>query len=514
MNQLPQASDSFPLSEYIPASLREAQRRFLLLTALFMLIALVALSVAYFWPKQYPSSTTILVTEDNIIRQLMDGRAVPTSVYDRAAIAREVMFSRRVMDEILELGGWLDDSPGPAERESRARLIEHRTTVGAPRDNLIQIIYRDETPQRAREITERFARAFMAESAAAKRRESREAYEFIAEQVNQYHGLLIEAETRLKVFREANEDARPGSGDEVHARVAELRKDIEELRIERQGLLSRQRNLEQQVAGIDTETGRQTYQSQLRQRIAMTQDELDALLLDLTPRHPDVVRTRHHIEELRNELLASGSRGGIPIDGADFQPGALHQDISRDLAGVRTGIAGIDSRIIATRRLLEQELARGRRVADSDLQHAELIRDHSVNQTIYEDLLNRLENARLSMRLDEMGRGLTFSIHEPATEAGRPSGPRFLHLAAGGFMAAMAMPLGLLLLFVRLDPRVRSPEGIERVVGLPVLGAVPRYWAVPERRRLRTRIVMALVLVMITLAAYGIAGWLRITVNA
>src|SRR5699024_3702516 len=124
------------------------------------------------------------------------------------------------------------------------------------------------------------------------------------------------------------------------------------------------------------------------------------------------------------------------------------------------------------------------------------------NKTIYEDLLNRLENARLSMRLDEMGRGLTFSIHEPAVEAARPSGPRFLHMAAGGLMAAIAMPLGLLLLLVRVDPRLRSPEAIERTTQLPLLGTVPRYLTPRERQRLKTRVVVAVLLVTITLTAY------------
>lgn len=513
MNQLPNVAEPMPLSEYVPASLREGQRHFLLLVLAFSLIALIALAIAVTWPKQYRTSTSILVSEDNIIRQLMDGRAVPTSVYDRAAIAQEVIFSQKVMDEILAVGGWLDESPSHAERERLIQELKSRTVVGAPRENLIRIDYWDRDPARAKLVAERFAALFMAESAQAKKQESQGAYEFIARQVEQYRAMLVDAEERLKAFREASEDALPGSGDAVDERVAGLRVEIQQFRIERDELRSRQASLERQLAGLDPDSGIQSYQAQLRQRISSVQDELDTLLLDLQPRHPDVVRARHQIEDLKTELLATDGRTREPVDGSGFGQSAMQTEMNLDLLETRSAIAGISARIDATERLLKEEISLGRQVAQSDLEHAELIRDHAVNRDIYEDLLNRLENARLSMRLDELGQGLTFSIHEPAVQPVRPSGQRFMHLAAGGLTAAVAMPLGLLMLLVRLDPRVRSPEAIERVTQLPLLGAVPRYWTPRERRRLKARVAVAIALVVITLVAYGIAGWIRISVN-
>ncbi len=514
MNQLPNAAEPLPLSEYLPASLREGQRHFLLLVLAFSGIALLALAVAFTWPKQYRASTSILVSEDNIIRQLMDGRAVPTSVYDRAAIAQEVIFSQKVMDEILAVGGWLGDSPGRAERERLVQELKGRTAVGAPRENLIRIDYWDREPARARLVTQRFAELFMAHSAQAKKLESQGAYDFIARQVEQYRAMLVDAEKRLTAFREASEDARPGSGDAVDARVASLRIELQELRIERDELRSRQASLERQLVGLDPDSGIQPYQAQLRQRISAVQEELDTLLLDLQPRHPDVVRARHQIEDLKTELVASSSPNHEGVDGSGFGQSAMQTEMDLDLLDLRNAVAGIDARIGATERLLSEEIGLGRQVAQSDLEHAELIRDHAVNRDIYEDLLNRLENARLSMRLDELGQGLTFSIHEPAVQPARPSGQRFMHLAAGGLTAAVAMPLGLLLLLVRLDPRIRSPEAIERVTQLPLLGMVPRYWTPRDRRRLRHRVAVAVALVVITLSAYAIAGWIRISVNA
>lgn len=522
MNNLPiDASTPPPLSELIPAGLRESRRRLPLLVVLFTLIAIAGLVTAWTWPKHYHASTTILISEDNIIRQLMDGRAVPTSVYDRAAIAREVMFSRRVMDEVLAAGGWLDDNPDRAERERIAAQIEGRTSVSTPQgrssdrepnDNLITITYWDVEAERALVVTEQLAALFMAESADAKLRESREAYQFIAEQVEGYHARLREAEVQLKAFRDAREYSLPGTGPEVSARIAEMHRDIEQWRVAHMDMLSREAKLSAQLSGLDTETALDNYQGQLRARIAAAQQSLDEKLLDLTPRHPDVVRLRGQIDDLRAELDSAGERvrAGAPVP--EFNP--LQGELSSALASVRQEIAGQVARIRAAEAMLESEIDRARRVAVSDLELAELSRNHSVNQTIYEDLVGRLENARLSMRLDELGRGLTFNIQEPASVPAQPSGLRFAHLAAGSLVAATAAPLALLMLFVRIDPRVRSPRAIERMTQLPVIATIPTYHTRRERRRFNLKIRAAGFLVLAVLIAYGVAGWLRVVGGA
>ena len=514
MNQLPDSPQSLPLTELIPASLREMQRRLVWMVALFVVIALVTLGIAYSWPKQYYASTTILVSEDNIIRQLMDGRAVATSVYDRAAIAREVVFSRKVMDQVLEAGGWLAPETEQAERDRLARSLESRTTIGSRRDNLLFIEYWDTDPARAKTVTNSFAELFMEESSEAKRRESREAYEFIAAQLAQYHSRLIGAEMRLKRFRDDSADARPGSGLEVSARVAELRRDLANWRMQQEELRSRMLSLQGQMGELGTDTQLDSYQNQLRQQIARLQNELDSQMLDLTPRHPDVVRSRHRIEALKEELTSSADRirRGEEVSRTLHSP--LHQELGSALAGVRREIAGLEARIRAGETLLAEERQRGRRVADSDMELAELSRDHEVNESIYADLLNRLENARLSMHMDETGHGLTFNLHEPAIEPARPSGLRFLHIASGGLMAAVAMPLGLVLLLVRIDPRVRSAQALERAADLPLLAAMPRYWTDRDRRQWWVQIRWVVLAVSLIILAYVGAGWWRLTMGA
>ncbi len=502
--------DRQPLSETLPAMARDGRRRVLPLALLFCIVAVVALVVGLSWPKKYFAATTILIAEDNIIQQLMEGVAVPTSVTDRAMIAREVVFSRKVMDQVMTAGGWLDDAPSPAERDRIAEEIESRTLIGSPRENLIRIQYWDTVPERAHLVTEHFAELFMTESREAKLRESRDAYQFIADQVVEYQTKLVGAEQSLQTFREENHHARPGTATDVMTRISELRRSIEAGRMQLMDLESRAGSLSYQLGSESATLGVATRTTQYQERIASLQDELDRLRLNYTDEHPDVVRVRHQIADLHGEIERQQRSPAASADDARrIQINPFHLELKSQLASVQRDIAGVRTRVAASEKLLEQELERAHRVASTETDLNELTRDYEVNRDIYQDLLRRRENARLSMMLDEQGRGLTFGVQEPAMVPARPSGIRFVHFAVGGLVAAAAMPLGLLFLLVRFDPRVRSASELERTTGLPVVVTVPTYFNDADQQRRSAQLRTALAIVAITLAGYGAAGLIR-----
>ena len=259
------ASDAVPVSELAPLLVREARRHNLLLALVFSVIALFALLFGLFvLERSYESSATILAQQSDIIQPLLEGRAVATGVVDHAGIARQVIFGRRVMSEILEVGGWMAATPSPIEQDRLMESIRGRTQVSAPRPNLILIGYRDNDPTRAFRVADAFARLFIEESREAKQRESRDAYEFIDSQVRDYHAKLTEAEQSLLQYRSRNVDAHPGSEADVNARINALRTQVEQARM---GLLeqqSRAQSLEAQLAGESEVTAVATRESLYR----------------------------------------------------------------------------------------------------------------------------------------------------------------------------------------------------------------------------------------------------------
>ncbi len=490
----------------------EARRRRFALVLLFAAIAALGLLLGTFWPKKYSSATSILVQESNIIKPLMEGRAVATANADHASIAREVIFSRKIMDDILAAGGWMKSKPGAVEQERIIEGIKDRTTLSNLRENLIRIEYSDSNADRAFLVTKRLADLFIQESLAAKERESREAYEFISNQVNDYRQKLTDAEDKLKVYRAKNVDASPGSETDTKTRISELRSQIEAARMEAMEQRSKEHALVEQLSSESAISAVETREMQYRSRLAELQGELDKLLLTYTDRHPDVVRVRHQMQDLQDQVKGAQAQqqlakaAGTPAardEAVTINP--LYQELRSKQAEVRRNAAAAQSRMSVSESLLQSELDRSRRIADSANVLSELTRDYEVNRDIYQDLLKRRENARVSMNLDADHRGLTFNIQEPAQLPLRPLGFRFLHFGMAGIGLGIALPLALLFGLVQWDPRLRSANQLEQFTGVPVLASVPTYANARDRRATRVRDVVLVLLLVAVVAAYAIA---------
>ncbi len=512
--------ESAQILRQLPLLAKEARRHAVSLAVGFAVVALVGLVLGLAWPRKYVASTTIFVNEENIIKPLMEGRAATTSVVDRARIASEVVFSRRILSAVLQEGGWLNDKVTPLEEERMAEQVRARTTVASAGPNLIEISYNDKDPERTFKVARKFAELFIQESLDAKERESREAYEFIAARVDEYHRKLTDAEDRLKAFRAENQEARPGTEADVNARVAQLRGRIEQARTELAELAMRERALASQISGEAEVTDAQTRESQYRTRLAELQADLDRLLLSYTDEYPDVIRVRHQIEDLRAELSEEMARrarrreAGTTANEAEAEAVAanpVYQALRGDLNKVRSDMAALQARVSENEALLGDELERGRRVADSEATLAELTRDYEVNRDIYQDLLKRRENARVSMNLDAEHRGLTLRIQEPAALPLQPSGLRFLHFAAGGLGLGFLLPLGVLFALIRFDPRVRAAATLVGELTVPLLGVIPEYLTRAEQRRGLARLALAASICLAVLLTYAVVGWMRYT---
>lgn len=492
--------------QLLPVVVKEARRRQVLLAALFAGIALTALVWGLRAPKSYTSSTTLLVEETNIIEPLLKGRAVPTTVVDRAGIAREVAFSRTVMNDILRTGGWMASNPDALQQARLIDQITGRTVITNPRQNLklIQISYTDSDPERAQRVTKRFAELIIHESLRTKERESRAAFQFIDSQVGDYHRKLNDAEDKLAKYRKAHPEVLLGDQEDVTQRISELRREIDKSMMDQAEQQSAAGAWQSHVSREQSISVAQARTGPIQNRLAELQAERVRLTGSYTDRHPDVVRVQSQIRDLQAQL----QRGGSSVAGAAvFNPGS-GGDRGR-LTEARSRSIGSASRIATGNSLLSQELARLNRVAALGSELANLTRNYEVNRTLYADLLERRENARLSMNLDARRGGLNFRVQEPAAVPLQSNSMSLSQVAMGGLVLAVAAPLLLLISWLRFDPRVRTSAQIEHQAGLPVLGSIPPRATGRQQARGRQRMALAAALLLAVPLAYALVLTLR-----
>lgn len=498
----PQANPNSLLSQ-IPALRQELRRRSVMLATLFATVALLVLLIGAIIPKRYASSTTILVEESNIIAPLMEGRAVPTGIADRAAITREVASSRKVLRDVLQAGGWMASNPTPLQQDRLMDEISSRIEITNPADKLIQIEYRDSSPQRAYDVTRRLADLVISESLAAKERESRAAYDFIDQQVQQYHAKLTDAEGKLEAYRTSNPDARLGVSADVNSRIGELRRTVEAERLNLIDQRSEENALRSQLSGEAKISAVESPSTAMQAQLMDLMAQRRKLLLTYTEQYPDVVQLTQQIGDLQQMIdrADDAQRQGTSTPGrinASAELNPLYAELRSKLSDAERESAATSAKIASAQAMLNGELARAANIGAAEGALAELTRDYEVNQDLYQDLLKRRENARVSMNLDHDHQGLTFRIQEPAAMPLRPQGLRLLYIAAIGLLLACLLPLLVLFGIVRLDPRPRSPQQVEAMAGLPVIAVIPRYQTAAMRNASqRARLKAALLLLSV-----------------
>ncbi|MET0807535.1 MAG: hypothetical protein ABWX93_02130, partial [Pseudoxanthomonas sp.] len=345
-------------NEIVPILLNEGRRHTLVLVTIFAGIALLTLFAGLFLlPKNYTASTTILAQESDIIQPLLEGRAVATGVTDRAGIARQVIYSRKVLEDALRTGGWLEDNPTPLQRDRLLDELKERITIRASRPDLVEITYRDSDAQRTYKVTERLGAMFIKESLAAKGRESREAYQFIDARVSDYHKKLTDAEDNLQKYRSANADAQPGSATDASTRISALRTQVEQTRMSLLEQRSRESAITSQLSGESAVTAVQTRESLYRGQLLELQSQLDRLLLTYTEQYPDVVRIRHQMADIQQSMRqeeqrrATAPQTASPFDDAQMNP--LYQELRSQQGQARREMAATESRMGIAESLLD-----------------------------------------------------------------------------------------------------------------------------------------------------------------
>lgn len=482
----------------------------------FIAINLALLVVGLLWPKGFTASTTIVVEDKKVIQPLMQGAAVATEVSDRARLAREVIYGRKIMNQILEDSGWMRGNPSLAEQDEIIKKLTKRTTITSVGKDIIRIEYRDDDPERAFKTAQKYADLFISESLGAKAAESQAAFDFIDKQTEEYHDKLIKAEEQLKDFRSANLDASPGGDADISTRLNQLRTRIEQATQDLKEAEVKKNSLEKQLSGEAEVATVLSREGQFRSRIAELQSRLETLRMSYHETYPDIVQIKHQIEDLNQAIVEERARrevakanGKVVIDeGVINNP--LYQQLKQELSQTRTNAEMLSARINEAKRELAQELERGKRVHGGEATLAELTRDYQVNRDIYQDLLRRRENARVSMNLDKEKQGLTIKIQEPATLPRQPSGLRFLHFVIGGLVLGILLPMGALYAMLHLDPRIRLGTVISDKHKLPLLTVVPHLRSPGETLAVRREVAWLSLAINGTLLVVAVTVALRV----
>jgi polysaccharide chain length determinant protein (PEP-CTERM system associated) len=353
-------------------------------------------------------------------------------------------------------------------------------------------------------------KVFISDSSLTKRSESREAYTFIDDQVNTYKTQLQQAEDKLKEFKS---HTIGGSEDSASSRFSQLRTSLAGLNLDLQVALARRDELRQQISRENQYVNRQYKADIYRDQMAKAQTQLDTLRLSYEDTYPDIVSLKQQIEDMRRAITQAESEPASNNNGSSGSANPVYAKLRGDLADAEVNVRTLQLRVESARRQLDDEHSNSKQIAENQAQLAELTRDYNVTKQMYESMLERKEKARLSMVLDIEGQGMNYKIKEPSVYPTHPVGLHFLHFFLAAPLLGVLVPLGLLIAYIQLDPRIRFVDRLQETLppSMQVLGVVPHLATSFERTLIRSQWTHIAVFVVVVILVYVAVAAIRLT---
>ena len=199
--------------------------------------------------------------------------------------------------------------------------------------------------------------------------------------------------------------------------------------------------------------------------IAKLQEQLDELLIDSTEKHPLVKELSEKIklkkEELRRENLQYTEAETLKLE--SDKP---------IISSIKSALTKLESKAPVQDKVRpEGELYK---VMLIDKLENVLARDAAVNEGIYNMLLQRLETAKITQRLQASKEGAKYTILDPPRVPLAPISPNRLLIAVSGLILGLVIGLSWVFAMEFLDKSFIDVEDAKEFLGVPLLGAISK----------------------------------------
>ena len=466
-------------------------------------VALVFWGVIFLIPNKYQASAKIFVDSGTTLSQATKGISLNDNPQDQLdRMTAELLGTpqlRKVANETNLMAGAItarqQQQVIDALRDNISIVADSKHLKGAP--TLYTITYTDPNRARSVQVVDHLLNDFVEGSLTDKSEGSREAEQFLTQQIAHYGRLLSNTEQQLADFKKRNLGLLPNEQGDYFAHLqaanSALRQLQENLYVavrERDALAQELKSGQQftptSATGALNASGAAALDTE--QQIAQTEQRLDQLLLKYTDKYPDVIALQQTLRQLkareRREMAAAknGDVGAATALGLAANP--VYQKVEEQYNAQQVQIASIEQEI-ADRR---QEIVKLRQALGAapqvQAEYARLARNYQVTKKQYDVLLARLDSTRLGQQAASTGL-VKFQVIDPPSAGFKPVSPNRPLLIIGALLAALAAGAGIAYLLHLLRPVFVSARQLGAITGLTVLGAVSLAWA--DKHRLEQR---------------------------
>jgi capsular polysaccharide biosynthesis protein len=132
-----------------------------------------------------------------------------------------------------------------------------------------------------------------------------------------------------------------------------------------------------------------------------------------------------------------------------------------------------------------------------------LNRDYDITKQRYLTLVERRESARMAQKIEQNNSQIIFRVVEAPVVPLLPSGPNRPIMLIAVFLAGLGAGLGWSLFRYMLFPTFVDYKQLQKIIDLPVLGAISLQVTPEKRRQRRMDLATFLLVVMLMFSMFG-----------
>ena len=493
-----------------------SRKKFFLLP--FMLIFFTASLGSFFLPRYYHSGVLIKVEEKRSINPLAveERLRMPTkeiTLTERfKTLTEEILSYPRLITLIEEENLAEETGRDLASFGSLVGDLRKRITVKMISPEVFAVYYEDRNPQKAKKVVNTLMGIFIQDNIKKKKEEAMAGVDYAESQAELYKKRLIEAEQKLKEFREKYTLQLPGKEVDMsvsmlinfQTQLASIKMAINETK-EELNRINRQLSGEEPVIISQDMLNLNPIVAELNQKLNGLKLTLETLLME-DPESEKIYELQQSIEETR-ERLQQEIKKTVNAETIVTDP-LFYQRLKQRLKNVEERLTELQDRKKEMQSHVEIYEGRLGSLPEQEQKYSRLSRQVALNNEIYRMLKLKAEESRLTaVELEQ--RGINYELLEKGRISLRPSKPQKLLITLVSLLLGVISGFGCVFIAEFADRSFKNTEDARSYLPLPLLGTIPKIMTDEElhrRKRNQRNIIMLFIFLTVALIVAGIVS--------
>ncbi len=453
------------------------------ITACFLAILVVVALVLVLSPKKYQAQTVVMIEQSSTRpMSIQEAFAQDTSnmefyqtqykIIESRTLAENVIQKLKLYDipefvptEIREIK--IDGKPLPEEKLIDLALKGFKDRLGVEpvrQSRLVNITFISLSPELATTVANAVAQAYVDYTLDHRLKLTQTAINFLSKRIEEQRHKLEASQLALQKYMEEQRLATFISdqyNDISAQKIADLNSSLvqaQTARMEAQVKYQQAKDMMRdpgKLSGIPDILNYQVIQN-VRQRQLDISKDLAEQSQRYGPNHPKIAALRAEKQAVDNDL---------------------HAEVSKMVSALGNQYEVAMARERSLAEALENQKNEAMAVRKKAIAYGVLKREVDTNQHLYDMLLSKAKEARVSEEIDV---GMVVVV-DPAKKPNSPVSPKVVLWGVAGTGLAVVLSLCLGFFLEYLDDTIKFPEEVEKLLSVPNLGHIPYHEAAPLR---------------------------------